>query len=187
MDSAKQKGVNKMKLQKLANIVARGNGYSIATKITVSKTAKKPHIGERIDSGWRKTTTGEYVPNAYRNNFGWKNTYYQAAKTEVIIPLEVALTCEDFDVDIYAVEQTKKQLSEVTGGITSGRISNLSVLFDILTTEEKAKLRIEECTDEWTGCRYGNAKCRKGKAKNIGSGGRNRGSNYSYQIWAVWN
>lgn len=33
--------------------------------------------------GYRKHTTDQYVPNAYRSNFGWKNTYYQAASLVV--------------------------------------------------------------------------------------------------------
>ena len=35
--------------------------------------------------GYRKLTTGEYVPNAYRDHFGWKNTYYQPAMLEITI------------------------------------------------------------------------------------------------------
>lgn len=42
-----------------------------------------------------------------------------------------------------------------------------------------------ECSDENTGRRYGEAKCRKGWAWKIGSGGRNKGSAYAYQVWAV--
>lgn len=34
---------------------------------------------EHTASGYRKYTTGEYVPNSYRDKFGWKNTYYQSA------------------------------------------------------------------------------------------------------------
>ena len=33
--------------------------------------------------GYRKSSTGEYVAKAYLANFGWKNTYYQHAKTVV--------------------------------------------------------------------------------------------------------
>jgi|WetSurMetagenome_2_1015567.scaffolds.fasta_scaffold526152_1 hypothetical protein len=33
--------------------------------------------------GYRKCTTGEYVSNAYRQNFGWKNTYYQNAQLAI--------------------------------------------------------------------------------------------------------
>ncbi len=68
-----------------ANRIARQNGYGRATII---------HLGtqDRVIShtcyGYRKNTTGEYVPNAYRAHFGWKNTYYQEAITEVEIKAE---------------------------------------------------------------------------------------------------
>ena len=38
-----------------------------------------------IPCGYRKNTTGEYVPNAYRRNFGWKNTFYQRACLNIYI------------------------------------------------------------------------------------------------------
>lgn len=41
---------------------------------------------EFIPRGYRKNTTGEYVPNSYLNNFGWKNTYYQHASLYITIP-----------------------------------------------------------------------------------------------------
>lgn len=41
---------------------------------------------EYTHHGYRKYTTDEYVPNAYRRNFGWKNTYYQPAKLVITIP-----------------------------------------------------------------------------------------------------
>jgi len=75
-----------MKIQKLANSFARKNGYGKATKITISETATELAIGETVSYGYRKHTTDEYVSNAYRTKFGWKNTYYQAAVCEVIIP-----------------------------------------------------------------------------------------------------
>ena len=44
------------------------------------------HIAGFTRCGFRKNTTGEYVPNAYRNNFGWKNTYYQHAELRIFVP-----------------------------------------------------------------------------------------------------
>ena len=38
--------------------------------------------------GYRKYTTGEYVPNKYLSNFGWKNTYYQHAECDVMVNIE---------------------------------------------------------------------------------------------------
>lgn len=42
---------------------------------------------EAVPYGYRKITTGEYVPNIYRYRFGWKNTYYQHACLTVTIPV----------------------------------------------------------------------------------------------------
>jgi hypothetical protein len=59
-----------MNLQKEANRIARQAGYGVA---------------EHIAYGYRKYTTGEYVSNAYRSSFGWKNTYYQNASTTIML------------------------------------------------------------------------------------------------------
>lgn len=77
-------------------------------------------------------------------------------------------------------------LSGVTGGVTLRRIDNLNRLLKTLNPDELKRLRIEECADEKTGKRYGLAKKRLGKARKIGGGGRNKGSRYAYQIWAVF-
>lgn len=60
---------------------------SVVTKISVT-TKPEPEIGEIVQYGYRKKTTDQYVPNAYLRNFGWKNTYYQRAVNEVIVPIE---------------------------------------------------------------------------------------------------
>lgn len=67
---------------KRANSIARQNGYGVATEIVLGD---KDVVLERMPCGYRKYTTGEYVPNAYRSNFGWKNTYYQHAITRVMV------------------------------------------------------------------------------------------------------
>ena len=47
-------------------------------------------------------------------------------------------------------------------------------------------VNIAICGDEWTGKKFGRAKCRRDKnPQKIGGGGRNRSSNYAYQIW-IW-
>lgn len=71
-------------IQKRANRIARQNRYGRATKIILGDEDK---VVKHLRYGWRKNTTGEYVPNAYRNNFGWKNTYYQAAETIVMVKI----------------------------------------------------------------------------------------------------
>lgn len=36
-----------------------------------------------VPFGYRKHTTGEYVPKSYLCHFGWKNTYYQPAENNI--------------------------------------------------------------------------------------------------------
>lgn len=76
-------------VQKLANLVARRAGYGSATKIVCTTTGPDhPRVVAHTHYGYRKWTTGEYVPKKYLRNFGWKNTYYQRAETTVAIPVE---------------------------------------------------------------------------------------------------
>ena len=84
----------------------------------------------------------------------------------------------------WATEMISK--SGVTGGVTDQRVSRLANIMSKLSPTQQAYLRLEECCDEHTGYRYGNAKKRKGKCEKIGGGGRNRGNKYAYQVWAVW-
>lgn len=56
--------------------VARRAGHFAPTAVTVGD---RDGVVEFVASGYRKRTTGQYVPNAYLRNFGWKNTYYQRA------------------------------------------------------------------------------------------------------------
>ncbi len=83
--------------QKFANKIARANGFHSATKIIFGCENK---ILDRTDYGYRKYSTGEYVPNAYRANFGWKNTYYQHAQTVVQIspPVGMLAFCAGFRI-----------------------------------------------------------------------------------------
>jgi hypothetical protein len=74
------------KIQKLANSFARKNGCGRATEVIIDPKITIPEIRETVSYGWRKYTTGEYVPNKYRSNFGWKNTYYQHAVCVVAMP-----------------------------------------------------------------------------------------------------
>jgi hypothetical protein len=69
-------------LEQYANAIARRAGHGTATTI---KRGRKTRVIDHVSCGHRKNTTGEYVPNAYLNNFGWKNTYYQHASTTVEI------------------------------------------------------------------------------------------------------
>ena len=71
-------------LQKEANRVARQHGRGTATSIVFGSETK---VLSHIHYGYRKYTTGEYVSNAYRNNYGWKNTYYQHAETVVMLAI----------------------------------------------------------------------------------------------------
>lgn len=55
-----------------------------ALKVRFDKTAEY-NADTYTPPGYRKFTTGEYVSNAYRDKFGWKNTYYQAACMDVVL------------------------------------------------------------------------------------------------------
>ena len=79
--------MDKKAIQILANRIARREGYGLATEIRIDRRLK-PGTGRVISHtryGYRKYTTGEYVPNKYLANFGWKNTYYQHAETVVVL------------------------------------------------------------------------------------------------------
>lgn len=87
--------------QKRANIIARQHGHGRATTVILGRCNR---ILDYTRYGYRKYTTGEYVPNAYLSNFGWKNTYYQAAITIVEIDTTVEIdptsntnTGDDYD------------------------------------------------------------------------------------------
>ncbi len=69
--------------QRQANsVLRRARTGSIATTIILGSVDR---VVEKIRYGYRKYTTGEYVSMAYRNKFGWKNTYYQPALAVVEI------------------------------------------------------------------------------------------------------
>lgn len=72
-------------IQVRANSIARKHGYGAATEIIFGNEDK---VVSHTRYGYRKCTTGEYVPNAYRNKFGWKNTYYQNAETTVMVKVD---------------------------------------------------------------------------------------------------
>ena len=55
------------------------------------------------------------------------------------------------------------------------RVARLAV---VLAAHPDAHL--EWCSDERTGCRYGQAKCRAGRCEKIGY------TTYAQQVWAVW-
>lgn len=78
----------KEKIITMANSVARKFGHNTATTILFGNV-KEPKVIDRTPYGYRKYTTGEYVSNAYRNHFGWKNTYYQKSLTTVLLPYSV--------------------------------------------------------------------------------------------------
>ena len=75
-------------IQKIANSTARKYGYGSATEIVFGYVSE-PDVIEHIRYGYRKRTTGQYVPKAYMAKFGWKNCYYQAAQTKVVLPYSV--------------------------------------------------------------------------------------------------
>lgn len=75
-----------MTIQKHANQIARQAGYGQATKITLGT---RDGVLSHSRHGYYKYTTGERVSNAYRANFGWKNTDYCAAQTAVEVAVSL--------------------------------------------------------------------------------------------------
>ena len=77
-------------------------------------------------------------------------------------------------------------LQSVPGGATQQRVDLLTLYQPSpgQTVPESATLAV--VSDERTGHRFGQAKCRAGRCLKIGSGGRNKGQSHAYQIWAVW-
>jgi len=84
------------------------------------------------------------------------------------------------------MKKTNKLFDNVTGGLTMHRLYAFISATSGLSDAEMSRVRIEECSDEKTGVRYGRAKCRAGRCAKLGSGGRNKGSRRAYQVWAVW-
>ena len=68
-----------------ANSIARKAGYGRATRII---EGDKNQVISHTPYGYRKKSTGEYVPTAYRRHFGWKNTYYQHSETVVMLKMD---------------------------------------------------------------------------------------------------
>lgn len=74
--------------------------------------------------------------------------------------------------------------ANVSGGWTIGRealLKKACIHFKIPV----AAFDIVECQDEKSGVRFGQSLCRRGWAHKLGGGGRNKGSRYAYQVWAV--
>ena len=78
----------------------------------------------------------------------------------------------------------EKLFKNITGGMTEGREHKLNRIMQFTELPLDA-FDIVECSDEHTGRRFGQAACRIGFAYKLGGGGRNRGSRYAYQVWAV--
>lgn len=74
-------------LTRKANSLARKAGYGRADEIVIGDEDRVIH---HTRYGYVKNTTGEYVPNRYRRNFGWKNTHYCSAHTVVMLTPETA-------------------------------------------------------------------------------------------------
>ena len=72
--------------QQIANTVARRSGYHRATAF---EQAEVTAIAYSVPCGYRKRSTGAYVPNAYVRK-GWSSVYYQVAICVV------TLSCDDW-------------------------------------------------------------------------------------------
>lgn len=73
-------------IQSYANSLVRKMGYWRANEVVIDSSLDSPKILERIDSGYRKNSTDEYVPRSYVNKCQGKGIYYQHAFTKLAIP-----------------------------------------------------------------------------------------------------
>ena len=80
--------------------------------------------------------------------------------------------------------QAVRMLRDFGAEVTDGRVQKLAHIMMDLDDESLRRLRLETCSDERTGARYGRAKCRAGRCAKIGGG--QHGTPYAFQIWAVW-
>ena len=85
----KDKSDSLYQVKRLANIIARKAGCGRATTIEF-EDVESGYVKDHINYGYRKCSTGEYVPKKYLSNFGWKNTFYQEAQTVVVLPIKYA-------------------------------------------------------------------------------------------------
>lgn len=83
-------------IQHEANVIARRAGFGRATRVLLVPGLAAGRVVLHVPYGYRKYTTGEYVPNNYRSNFGWKNTYYQRAETHVELPRDGVFILRDY-------------------------------------------------------------------------------------------
>lgn len=86
-------------VQNIANAISRAAGFGVCTELQFTH-CENPKI-YHTKYGYRKYSSGEYVPMAHLRNFGWKNTYYQSAEVTVFVPLYI--------VEIWASENLKKK------------------------------------------------------------------------------
>jgi len=87
-----------------SNSFARKNNFGKATKLV--KGENDFEIVNSTQFGYRKYTTGEYVPNAYMNKFGWKNCYYQNAECVIAIPAILFAKLEKWESFIRKADQS---------------------------------------------------------------------------------
>ncbi len=77
-------------ITKLANSCARRHGAGKATEITFADVPE-PTFVNHTRCGYRKKTTGEYVPRAYVMKSQGGGVYYQHAETTIAMPLRYQL------------------------------------------------------------------------------------------------
>ena len=70
---------NADQLQTRANAIARKAGHQIAHSIVLGDIDR---VVNHVKYGYRKKTTGQYVPNSYVQK-GWSSVYYENAWTTV--------------------------------------------------------------------------------------------------------
>lgn len=89
------------------------------------------------------------------------------------------------DAKKTTIKKLYGELVKMRGGVNEARLGVIGMAVCALDSGVLVKARLEQCTDEHSGVRYGKALCRVGRCVKVGSGGCNRGQ-IGYQIWLVW-
>jgi len=97
-----------------ANIMAMTKNMGKATKIT---KGKKLEVISCIQFGYCKKSDGSYVSNAYRDHFGWKNTYYQPAECVVSVPDALWGKADKWEKFLAASPEVTEKIHSIFGGI----------------------------------------------------------------------
>jgi len=97
-----------------ANKTARLLGFNAATEIVAGDRLA---VIESTNFGYRKYSNDKYVSNAYRNHFGWKNTYYQSVECVVSIPATLVQKTQKWEAFLIACPDFTERRFSIFGDL----------------------------------------------------------------------